>query len=71
MKKPKNYLEMSPIQLHREARKLLIWNCNQSISDRQHNEHYLQEIKPLHDRIDAIWANFWKEHNDETGCNET
>jgi len=65
MKKPENCLELDPIQLHQEARKLLVWNCNQAVSDRQHNEHYLREIAPLHDRIDEIWTNFWKEHNDE------
>lgn len=54
MKKPDNWMELERIELLRVARELLNWNCDQPISDKAHNEHYMKEIKPLHDRADEL-----------------
>lgn len=55
MKKPDNWMELERTELLRVARQLLNWNCDQAVSDKTHNEHYMKEIKPLYDRADELW----------------
>tara|TARA_R110002167_G_scaffold38902_1_gene120574 strand:+ start:246 stop:446 length:201 start_codon:yes stop_codon:yes gene_type:complete len=63
MNKPANYKELNVPELHKVARALLMWNCNQPVSDAKHNKHYNAEIQPLHDCIDelnSVWINKYK-----------
>lgn len=55
MKKPDNWMELERTELLRVARQLLNWNCNQAVTDREHRQHYAEEIKPLYDRAEELW----------------
>ena len=60
MSKPDNYKELNKTELHKIARDLLVWNCNQPMSDSKHNKHYKDEIEPIHNYIDELnnaWIN--------------
>ena len=80
MKKPDDWLKIERVKLSAIASKLLIWNCNQPVSNQIHNAHYKAEIQPLYDRIDELWDIFWARKdaaptryiiNQVTGCIRT
>ena len=37
------------------ARGLLVWNCNQPISDAEHHAHHKKWIEPIHKHLDERW----------------
>ena len=60
MKKPDDYKSLNTHELHKIARDLLVWNCNQAVSDAIHTKHYNDEIRPLHEYISELnsaWIN--------------
>ena len=65
MKRPENWKDLCSNSLRKLARDLLVWNCNQPVSDREHTEHYEQEIAPIHAEIDARWEAYWNKIDNE------
>jgi hypothetical protein len=48
------------IDKHTVARALLVWNCNQPVSDKEHTRHFLGYIEPIHRALDESWKRLTK-----------
>lgn len=60
MKAKKGWRKMKWTEMLAEAERLLVWNCNQPVSNAEHRAHYLREIKPIYDEHDRQWKEFFK-----------
>lgn len=58
MKRPENWKELSRPALLKLARELLVWNCDQEVSNKEHNRHYIAEIEPIYRELEERWARF-------------
>lgn len=58
MNKPEDWEQQSRPELLKLARALLVWNCNQAVSDKEHTRHYDAEIAPIIRELDRRWERF-------------
>lgn len=59
MKAPEGWKDLNRTKQLELARDLLVWNCNQEVSDREHDQHFIDEIQPIHEEIQAGWDRYW------------